>query len=74
MDEKQKRKVFQEAKILQSLHQPNIIQFMDVYINKTGKMCIVMEYADSGDLLQKIKLQKKKNEMFEESFIIDIFT
>ncbi len=37
-------------------------------------LCIVMEYADSGDLLDKIKEHKKKSEYIEEKKIIDWFT
>jgi NIMA (never in mitosis gene a)-related kinase len=37
---------------------PNIIKSYDVYKTKKGKLCIVMEYADGGDLNQQIKKRK----------------
>jgi NIMA (never in mitosis gene a)-related kinase len=29
---------------------PNIVRFKEVYKTKNGRLCIVMEYADGGDL------------------------
>ena len=39
-----------EARILEVLNHPNIVKFKEVYKTKNQKMCIVMEYADGGDL------------------------
>ena len=41
----------QEAKIMEVLHHPNIVRFREVYTTKTGKLCIVMDFANGGDLL-----------------------
>lgn len=37
------------------LQHPNIIRFKEVYKTKKGQLCIVMDYADGGDLQKKIK-------------------
>jgi NIMA (never in mitosis gene a)-related kinase len=50
MSEKEKKEVVQEAKLLEALQHPNIVTFIEVYKTKKGKMCIVMDYADGGDL------------------------
>ena len=42
--------IVREAKILEVLNHPNIVRFMEVYKTKKGKLCIVMDYADGGDL------------------------
>lgn len=42
---------FREAKILEFMHHPNIIQFYEVYKTTHEKLCIVMEYAEGIDLL-----------------------
>jgi serine/threonine protein kinase len=34
---------------------------------------IVMEYADGGDLLQKIFDHKRRGQYFEEGYIWDVF-
>ncbi|CAD8089299.1 unnamed protein product [Paramecium sonneborni] len=72
MLQKEKEETIKEAKILQHLDHPNIVKFKDVYATKQGKLCIVMEYADGGDLALKIKNQQGK--LFKESQILDWFT
>jgi len=44
-----------EAKLLEVFKHPNIIKYNEVYRTKKGKLCIVMEYADGGDLGNLIK-------------------
>lgn len=46
MPEKEKRETVQEAKLLEALGHPNIVQFIEVYKTKRGKLCIIMDYAD----------------------------
>ena len=74
MTDKEKRETFNEASILKRLDHPNIIKFKEVFIQRKPKeaLNIVTEYADGGDLDQKIEAQKKKP--FPETQIIDYFT
>ena len=55
MSEQEKKDTIKEAKILEVLQHPNIIRFKEVYKTKKGQLCIVMDYADGGDLQKKIK-------------------
>lgn len=55
MPESEKREALKEAKILKALEHPNIVRCYDCYTTKNGKLCIVMEYADGGDLGAKLK-------------------
>ena len=55
MSEEERKETLREAKILEVLNHPNIIRFKEVYKTKKGKLCIVMDYADNGDLQSKIK-------------------
>jgi len=55
MDEKERNETLQEAKILEVLNHPNITRFREVYKTKKGKLCIVMDYCDDGELSTKIK-------------------
>ena len=50
MSEEEKQDTLKEAKILEVLNHPNIIRFKEVYKTKKGKLCIVMDFADGGDL------------------------
>lgn len=47
--------------MLEALAHPNIVKFIEVYKTKKGKMCIIMDYADGGDLSQKIKERRGQN-------------
>jgi NIMA (never in mitosis gene a)-related kinase len=42
-----------------------------VYKTKNGKLCIVTEYAEGGDLEQRINKTKASNLFFSEAQIID---
>jgi len=49
-----------ECRILASLEHPNIIQYKEAFIEKSTKnLCIVMEYADGGDLHKIVNDAKK---------------
>ena len=60
MNDEERKETLREAKILEALSHPNIIRFREVYKTKKGKLCIVMDYADNGDLQSKVK-EKHKN-------------
>ena len=80
MSEEERRETLNEAKILEVLNHPNIVRFREVYKTKKGKLCIVMDYADGGDLqsLIKSKFNKKdKNgrmDYMSEDELINSFT
>lgn len=57
MSKEEKDDTIKEANILQALNHPNIITFREVYSTKNGHLCIVMDFADGGDLGQKILLK-----------------
>lgn len=44
-----------EAEILKLLNHPNIIKFRDFFMVGGQYLCLVMDYADGGDLYQKIR-------------------
>ena len=76
MNQKEKDDVLNEANILSKLDHQNIIKFYDLFESKKPKhsINIVTEYADGGDLSEKIKERKNKNNNFSESEILDYFT
>ena len=61
MTEAERKDSLKEAKILEALDHPNIIKFYEVYRTRRGKLCIVMDFADGGDLAGKIKAQKGRH-------------
>jgi len=54
MSEKEKTETLKEAQILEVLQHPNIVRFREVYKTKKGHLCIVMDFADGGDLAQLV--------------------
>jgi NIMA (never in mitosis gene a)-related kinase len=51
MSPEERKEAFRESKIMEVLtNHPNIIRFKEVYKTKKGELCIVMDYADGGDL------------------------
>lgn len=80
MSEQEKRETLFEAKILEVLNHPNIVRFREVYKTKKGKLCIVMDYADGGDLQGMVKKRLKektssgKVNFMSENEVLDIFT
>ena len=74
MTDQEKKEAFNEAVILKKLDHPNIIKFKEVFLQKkpVEALNIVTEFADGGDLGQKIENQKKQP--FTESQILDYIT
>lgn len=54
MSAKEREEARNECKVLQQLNHPNIVRYMEHY-EQHGVLYIIMEYADGGDLAQKIK-------------------
>jgi NIMA (never in mitosis gene a)-related kinase len=74
LSEKEKKNAFNEVRILASIDQPNIIAYKDSFFDDSlNTLNIVMEFADDGDLEEKIKSHRKSCTYFEESDIWNIF-
>ena len=67
---KEKENALNEVRILASVNHPNVIGYKEAFFeDKTNTLCIVMEHADGGDLLQVINQHKKCNTNFTEKQI-----
>ena len=75
MKEENIKKAYEEVNIIKKLNHPNIIKFHELILSKNPIKTInmIVEYADGGDLSQKIKKMKNKKKYFEESEILDYF-
>ena len=70
LKEKEKRNALNEIRFLASIKHANIIAYKEAFFDENSQsLCLVMEYADGGDLLEKIKLYQKKGNYMSESFI-----
>ena len=64
---KEKENALNEVRILASVNHPNVIGYKEAFFeDANNSLCIVMENADGGDLLQMINAHKKGNSNFTE--------
>jgi NIMA (never in mitosis gene a)-related kinase len=53
---------------------PNVISYKESFFeDATSTLCIIMEYADDGDLLKKIETMTKSNKKFDEAEVWSLF-
>lgn len=60
-------------RILASISHPNVVGYKEAFIEEEKYLCIIMDYADDGDLYQKIIEHQKNKTNFEEDDIWRIF-
>ena len=74
LSSKEKENALNEVRILASINHPNVISYKEAFIDHpSSSLCIIMEYADDGDLLERIKQQKKLHKYMKEQEIMSIF-
>ena len=74
LSEKQKLNSLNEIRVLASIKSKYIVNYKEAFLDgKDSSLCLVMEYADKGDLSQRIEEQKKRNKYFNERDIWRIF-
>ena len=74
LSEKEKQNALNEVRILASIQHPNVIGYKDAFFEaSSGNLCIVMEHADNGDLLQLIEKHKKNRTKMNEKQIWHYF-
>lgn len=72
MNESEINDCMNEVKVLEKLHHPNIIKYYGSFYEKQN-FNIILEYANSGDLAEKIYRLQEKNEYFSVDQILYIF-
>ena len=74
LSSKEKENALNEVRILASINHPNVIGYKEAFFeDATNCLCIVMENADGGDILQMINNKKKSNDRFGEKQIWHYF-
>ena len=75
LNNKEKENSLNEVRILASVNCENVVSYKDAfYDTESNSLCIVMEYADDGDLESKINKNEKLKQIFPEEEIWRIFT
>ncbi|XP_042275971.1 serine/threonine-protein kinase Nek1-like isoform X2 [Thunnus maccoyii] len=70
MSPEERQKAQKEVEVLAEMSHPNIVQYKESF-EEEDCLCIVMDYCEGGDLLEKINSQK--GEPFSEDQILDWF-
>lgn len=51
LTEKERENALNEVRILASIDEPNVISYKEAFVDEgSGTLCLVMEFADNGDL------------------------
>jgi len=73
MTPKQKEESLNEIRCLKSLDNPFVIKYKESFIEKKA-LCIVMDFADGGDLYAMINDYKARKAFIPEPMVIEIFS
>ena len=68
LKESQQRECYREVSILRKVSHPNIIKYYASFLENES-LCIIMEYAELGDLYSLIKHYKRHQKYFDEILI-----
>ena len=69
------RECERETSLLKALEHQNIIGYLDSFIDdQTNCLCIILEWAEAGDLKRQIRKAREKSARFEEPLIWKIFS
>ena len=72
MPEKQKMEAANEVKVLSRLRHPFIINYRESFVD-AGLLCIIMDFAERGDLYRAITAQKQAKSLFSERLVVRWF-
>jgi NIMA (never in mitosis gene a)-related kinase 1/4/5 len=74
LTQKEKDNAINEVRILASINNANVAGYKEAFFEEaTSSLCIVMEYADGGDLQSKINTLKRTMAYMKEGEIWSIF-
>ena len=68
LKESQQRECYREVSILRKVSHPNIIKYYASFLENES-LCIIMEYAELGDLYTLIKHYKRHQKYFDEMLL-----
>lgn len=72
MNNKERKASMNEVKVLSSLKHPYVVRYYDSFLS-AGKLCIVMQFAEKGDLYSRIK-QARNGRRIPPEQVLEWFT
>lgn len=70
---KERQDALKEAQVLKELRHPYIVRYRENFLDD-GWICIAMDYCEGGDLSDRVKKARQKNENFTEDQVLRWFT
>ena len=72
LNTKERQNALNEVRILASVDNSSVIAYKEAFFEQaTNSLCIVLEFADGGDLMQKVDNHKKRGTTFPERQVWD---
>ena len=70
LNDREKENALNEVRMLASIQNPYIASYKQAFFDEpSNSLCIIMEYADAGDVFQRIEKYKLKETYMKERFI-----
>ena len=70
LTEKERKNALNEVRIIASINHPNVISYKESFISDEDKsLCLIIEFADNGDLLQTIQNCIKRSVRLGDKFV-----
>jgi len=69
INEKEKRNIQNEIQLLKTLKHPNIVIYIDQFMDDKENINIVMKFCEGGDLYKRIRNNEKKR--FPEKVVLN---
>ncbi|KAF4656432.1 hypothetical protein FOL47_008914 [Perkinsus chesapeaki] len=74
MNKKQQKEARNEVKVLSSLKHPYVVCYRDSFFEESNGLCIIMDYAEGGDLSARIRKARDFGKGFTEPQILRWFS
>lgn len=71
MNKTEREEAVKEAMLLKRMDHKNIVRFQEVFMTRKGRLCIVMDYADGGDV--HMELKRQVGQLLKEAQILEWF-
>lgn len=69
----ERENALQEAALLRVLRHPHIVSYREAFLTRSGCICLLMEFAEGGDLHQFLQCQRLQGSMLLESQVLKWF-
>eukprot|EP00347_Sterkiella_histriomuscorum_P012181 403369583 len=73
LSQKERQNALNEVRILASIQHPNVVGYKEAFVEDEKYLNIIMDYADDGDLYQKIVDHQKNKTNFDEDTVWRVF-